>query len=266
MEKFVTMFIGNVDKSIVNRELKLILQKYGEIHQIQVSKLNKDINLGYAYVKFLNFYPERNILKDKIWVGSKQLKIRPFLEPWEIAQKFDFSNPQKMIFIKGIPPNMTNSELKNFFRKYGEVTEGSAIRPTKKVRSNFYGYVQFKSKAPLKKLRSDKIKLKGRNCQILPMKHIPTFLMEIGVKIGSVSNNAAFPTNNENNHKKISLKIKFKRIKLSDKITIDTFNESANCHPRTNVRFNKIPTGNVELSFDKRNKLFKLHRIEYKKY
>ena len=173
------LFIGNLPVNVCTETLRNILKSYGTIKQIQVTNGKVEGNVSqnsYGYALCLDKESLNNFLTKDIRYEGRKLKVRQFLSEEDILQEFDFSNFGRIVFIRGIPDFCTNSDLSDIFSPYGKVKSAYAIRPSKKNRSKFYGYIQYQEVRPAFFSTNRVINIGDVSCQCLPMTNLPNFI------------------------------------------------------------------------------------------
>lgn len=187
MKKNQSIFVGNIPPHLTEKEVCRIFRKKANFRQIQLSAVSslkdRKNDQGYAYIKCTT-QQQKKLLSKRFSICGQKLALRAFLKSEYIVKVFDFSQPSKLVFIRGIPASATNDDIKKAFSQFGLVELACAIRPSKKDRSIFYGFVQYVEVAPLKVLQSTKITINGSKCESLPFTFMPNFLEHEGAVLG----------------------------------------------------------------------------------
>lgn len=130
-------------------------------------------------------------LNKNLRLNDQKLTIRKVMKPYEISTLFDFTEPKNIVFVRGIPPtSRMKINLGKIFLDFGEVMSAYAIKPDKRDRSIFNGFVQYSDTAPLKDLERSITQIKGYPCCILPFINMPSFLQDKGVVLQPPNNPA----------------------------------------------------------------------------
>lgn len=236
------VFAGNIPTYLTVREVEMFFLEIGEYLQIQVPNRTSPTNVlhGHAYIRCKESETEKFFSKRLILRGQS-LVMRKILNPCEIAQIFDFTKPQKLVFVRGIPATVSNEHLAIIFSEFGEVRHAYAIRSGKKDKSIYYGFIEYKEKAPLEELKSKVAFIDGCPCCILPFIEMPKFLEDKGFRL-IVPNNPAMSVG-------YGSWLELSREKFLD-------------HTTMNLSFNKISLSHQ--NFILRNSIFKLRILQRK--
>lgn len=105
-----TLFIGNLEKTTTHLDLHTVFQRFGDIVDIDVKKLN-----GVPQYAFLQYSDITSVCKaikkmDGEYLGNNRLKLG-----------FGKSMPTNCVWIDGLPSNVTDQYLTRHFSRYGPV-------------------------------------------------------------------------------------------------------------------------------------------------
>ncbi|XP_040182662.1 LOW QUALITY PROTEIN: msx2-interacting protein [Rana temporaria] len=105
-----TLFIGNLEKTTTHLDLHNVFQRFGDIVDIDVKKLN-----GVPQYAFLQYSDITSVCKaikkmDGEYLGNNRLKLG-----------FGKSMPTNCVWIDGLPSNVTDQYLTRHFSRYGPV-------------------------------------------------------------------------------------------------------------------------------------------------
>ena len=147
----------------------------------------KKSSSGYAFVTMKDEAAKEEILRAKnLRFKKRELKTKEFLTGQRLS-KFKFQLGERRLFVRSLPVSTKDSELYEFFSKYGEVETAYIIGDRITKRPKNFGYVLFKDVevardvAALQKIRfkrrkirvqihQDKNSPKGRSGGIIPIK------------------------------------------------------------------------------------------------
>ena len=140
-----TVFVGNLDPSVEEENLREVFKPCGDIESIRVVK-NYGKAAAYAYVNFkVPQAAQRALDLDHTPLitqsGKKRMNVKPFRSN-KIARVV-FKN---VLFVTNLPENITEEALQEMFGECGEVTQLRLYSGPKHVKPGKtpYGYVEFK--------------------------------------------------------------------------------------------------------------------------
>ena len=115
------IFVKGIPPEIKPREVFELFNKYGEIISVKICEDEDGNLLGYGYINYYSLDSAENAIKElnkkNIW-GSV-LEIGHFQKKNERLQSNLGNNS---IYIKNIPDKINESEIKDLFKKFGEIT------------------------------------------------------------------------------------------------------------------------------------------------
>ena len=115
------IFIKGIPPEIKPREVFELFNKYGEIISIKLCEDEDGNLLGYGYINYYSLDSAESAIKDlnkkNIW-GSV-LEIEHFQKKNERLQTNLGNNS---IYVKNIPDKINESDIKNLFKKFGDIT------------------------------------------------------------------------------------------------------------------------------------------------
>ncbi|XP_077384546.1 msx2-interacting protein isoform X2 [Festucalex cinctus] len=107
-----TLFIGNLEKTTIREQLFEIFQRFGEIVEIDIKKINGVPQ--YAFVQYSDIASVCKAIKkmDGEYLGSNRLKLG-----------FGKSMPTACVWLDGLTTNITEQYLTRHFCRYGHVVK-----------------------------------------------------------------------------------------------------------------------------------------------
>ncbi|XP_072295585.1 DAZ-associated protein 1 isoform X2 [Eucyclogobius newberryi] len=151
------LFVGGLDWSTTQETLRNYFSQYGEVVDCVIMK-DKTTNQsrGFGFVKFKDPSCVRNVLETKPHsLDGRNIDPKPCTprgmqpeksrtkEGWK-GSKTD-SNKSKKIFVGGIPHNCGEPELRDYFNRFGVVTEVVMIYDAEKQRPRGFGFITFEA-------------------------------------------------------------------------------------------------------------------------
>ncbi|XP_055020516.1 DAZ-associated protein 1 isoform X4 [Boleophthalmus pectinirostris] len=151
------LFVGGLDWSTTQETLRNYFSQYGEVVDCVIMK-DKTTNQsrGFGFVKFKDPNCVRSVLETKPHsLDGRNIDPKPCTprgmqpeksrtkEGWK-GSKAD-SNKSKKIFVGGIPHNCGEPELRDYFNRFGVVTEVVMIYDAEKQRPRGFGFITFEA-------------------------------------------------------------------------------------------------------------------------
>ncbi|XP_028672466.1 DAZ-associated protein 1 isoform X2 [Erpetoichthys calabaricus] len=151
------LFVGGLDWSTTQETLRNYFSQYGEVVDCVIMKdKNTNQSRGFGFVKFKDPNCVRTVLDSKPHSldgrnidpkpctprGMQTEKVRA-KEGWK-TNKTDGSKSKK-IFVGGIPHNCGEPELRDYFNRFGVVTEVVMIYDAEKQRPRGFGFITFEA-------------------------------------------------------------------------------------------------------------------------
>ena len=115
------IFIKGISTEVKPRDIYELFAKYGEIISTKICEDEDGNLLGYGYINYYNLSSAENAVKNlnnKEFFGSK-LEIEHFQKKNERLQNAIENNS---IYIKNIPNDINEANLKKLFSKFGKIT------------------------------------------------------------------------------------------------------------------------------------------------
>ncbi|XP_040846509.1 DAZ-associated protein 1 isoform X2 [Ochotona curzoniae] len=150
------LFVGGLDWSTTQETLRSYFSQYGEVVDCVIMK-DKTTNQsrGFGFVKFKDPNCVGTVLASRPHTldgrnidpkpctprGMQPERTRP-KEGWQKGTRSDSSKSNK-IFVGGIPHNCGETELREYFKKFGVVTEVVMIYDAEKQRPRGFGFITF---------------------------------------------------------------------------------------------------------------------------
>jgi len=115
------LFIKNIPLSVKPREFYEMFLQFGEIVSAKLMEDESGNHYGYGYIHYVENSSAKNALEhcEKNKVFGETLDIKYF------QKKTERHNPMtgnKNVYVKNIPANTKDSEVKDLFKKYGNIT------------------------------------------------------------------------------------------------------------------------------------------------
>ncbi|XP_061094446.1 DAZ-associated protein 1 isoform X1 [Conger conger] len=151
------LFVGGLDWSTTQETLRNYFSQYGEVVDCVIMK-DKTTNQsrGFGFVKFKDPNCVRTVLETKPHnLDGRNIDPKPCtprgMQPEKTRSKDGWkgsksdSNKSKKIFVGGIPHNCGEPELRDYFSRFGVVTEVVMIYDAEKQRPRGFGFITFEA-------------------------------------------------------------------------------------------------------------------------
>jgi len=159
------IFIGGLHSQTDSDSLEDYFKQYGEIKECVImrdpfSKRSR----GFGFVTFTNPVSVEKVVKKSSHIIDGK-KVDPKLA---IPRKSPVQNQFKKVFIGGLASDTTISDVREYFEKYGKVTEVLLMYDKQTRRLRGFGFVSFESEEVAKRICGEgfhKIKAKSVECK-----------------------------------------------------------------------------------------------------
>ncbi|XP_056132434.1 DAZ-associated protein 1 isoform X2 [Lampris incognitus] len=150
------LFVGGLDWSTTQETLRNYFSQYGEVVDCVIMK-DKTTNQsrGFGFVKFKDPNCVRTVLETKPHnLDGRNIDPKPCtprgMQPEKPRTKEGWgskadSNKSKKIFVGGIPHSCGEPELRDYFNRFGVVTEVVMIYDAEKQRPRGFGFITFEA-------------------------------------------------------------------------------------------------------------------------
>ncbi|KAJ3693217.1 hypothetical protein LUZ60_008697 [Juncus effusus] len=161
------IFIGGLPKETREDEFRDHFGKYGKIIDAVIMKerhTNKP--RGFGFITYDDASVVETVIDQTHTFHGKQVEIKRTI-PKGASQLKDFKT--KKLFVGGLPTDLKEDELKEFFSKFGKITNHEIIRDHQTSRSRGFGFVIFDSEKAVDEFlakKGNKIDLNGTEVEI----------------------------------------------------------------------------------------------------
>nr|XP_055040156.1 DAZ-associated protein 1-like isoform X2 [Misgurnus anguillicaudatus] len=151
------LFVGGLDWSTTQETLRNYFSQYGEVVDCVIMK-DKSTNQsrGFGFVKFKDPNCVRTVLDTKPHnLDGRNIDPKPCtprgMQPEKTRAKDGWkgsktdNSKSKKIFVGGIPHNCGEAELRDYFNRFGVVTEVVMIYDAEKQRPRGFGFITFEA-------------------------------------------------------------------------------------------------------------------------
>ncbi|GAB6028737.1 Squamous cell carcinoma antigen recognized by T-cells 3 [Chamberlinius hualienensis] len=127
-----TVFISNLLFDVTEEQIKEFFSKVGEIMELRLVKDFKGRSKGYGYVEFLTSDLVSNALKqDREAIGGRPVFVSKCKDKKNdtVSKQFKYATglEKKKLFIRGLPFSLTQEQLVEMFKVYGDLKEARLV-------------------------------------------------------------------------------------------------------------------------------------------
>lgn len=145
------IFIGGLSWETTTEKLVDHFKKYGEIID---SVIMKDRGTGhprgFGFVTYSDPSVIDAVIKDTHTLDGRTVEIKRSI-PRESMDLIKGPKTKKL-FVGGLPPSVADEELKNYFKKYGNVVKSQIMQDHSTGRSRGFGFVTFDSEQTVEEI------------------------------------------------------------------------------------------------------------------
>jgi RNA recognition motif-containing protein len=138
------MFIGGLSWETTDDGLRNYMKVYGEIEDVLIMKDSfTNRSRGFAFLTFTDPASIDKVLQTDHYIDGKKvpLVINKKIDPKRAVPKEEYERAEKM-FVGGVP-DISDREFKEFFGKFGVVTEANVMFDRNTGRPRGFGFVTF---------------------------------------------------------------------------------------------------------------------------
>ncbi|CAN6237585.1 unnamed protein product [Urochloa humidicola] len=148
------IFVGGVAWETTEETFSKHFEKYGAITDSVIMKdKHTKMPRGFGFVTFSDPSVIDKVLEDEHVIDGRTVEVKRTVPREEMTTK-DGPKTRK-IFIGGLPPSLTEDELKDHFSSYGKVVEHQIMLDHSTGRSRGFGFVTFESEDSVERVISE---------------------------------------------------------------------------------------------------------------
>ncbi|ERN08261.1 heterogeneous nuclear ribonucleoprotein R [Amborella trichopoda] len=143
------LFVGNIPKNWIEEDLKRVVEEIGSgvINVELILDLQRSGNKGYAFLEYYNSacadYARQKMSSPGFKLDSNTPTVR-WADPKNTADH-DLTSQVKVVYVKNLPEDVKQEQLKEIFEPHGEVTR--IVLPPVKPGQGAYGFIHFAKRA-----------------------------------------------------------------------------------------------------------------------
>lgn len=140
---YVTVFIGGVNITLKDHEVKKILENYAQIEEVQlINRKNSTLNRGFGFVMVKNLEEAYKIINEEITILGK--RVDTYIAQSRKDTKINANESRmKKVFVGGLNRNTKDIHLKELFSKYGVLKRAYVIIDSITGDSRCFGFLEY---------------------------------------------------------------------------------------------------------------------------
>lgn len=160
--KNLNIFVGNLPEDASRDAILMQFESKPEIEKVQLpySEQTKKTK-GYMYLKCKTSKDFLHVLNQSHVFQGHQLVLREYYEQIDKQNLLDFDRSDSIIFLRNVPPTVTNAALKTGFSVFGNVKIAFCFKGQKQNKKLCFGFVQFEDAVSVSKLPDSNVELEG---------------------------------------------------------------------------------------------------------
>ncbi|KAI7986767.1 Heterogeneous nuclear ribonucleoprotein 1 [Camellia lanceoleosa] len=150
------LFVGGVAWETTEETFSNYFCKYGEITDsvIMLDKLTGR-SRGFGFVTFADPAVADKVLEEDHVIDGRVVEVKRTVPRADMQMQVKREQKTKKIFVGGIPPSLTEDELKEYFSSYGSITEHQIMLDHNTGRSRGFGFVTFDDEETVERIFSN---------------------------------------------------------------------------------------------------------------
>ncbi|CAL5361213.1 unnamed protein product [Camellia sinensis] len=150
------LFVGGVAWETTEETFSNYFCKYGEITDsvIMLDKLTGR-SRGFGFVTFADPAVADKVLEEDHVIDGRVVEVKRTVPRADMQMQVKREQKTKKIFVGGIPPSLTEDDLKEYFSSYGSITEHQIMLDHNTGRSRGFGFVTFDDEETVERIFSN---------------------------------------------------------------------------------------------------------------
>ncbi|CAM9476462.1 unnamed protein product, partial [Heterosigma akashiwo] len=149
------IFVGGISWATTEDGLKFYFDKFGKVEQVNLMKdRHTGQPRGFAFVKFEDKSVIDSVLQAEAHsIDGRNVDVKRAVPRDQApARGANSSKPVEAlkIFVGGLAPTVNEADFKEYFSKFGEVTDAVVMIDRKTSRSRGFGFITFKTEQSVK--------------------------------------------------------------------------------------------------------------------
>jgi RNA recognition motif-containing protein len=137
--------VGGIPGHLKNSDISGYFEKFGQIQDCQIvyDQNDKDRPCGFAFMTVENFDTAEKILGQSHYLHNALVECKLALNKNQIKEKQE-SEMGRKIYVGGLPKNLPDKQLKQYFSQFGELDKAYVVKDYKTNKTKGFGFVIFK--------------------------------------------------------------------------------------------------------------------------
>lgn len=168
MKSDLMIFVGGLESSTTNHELLQHFGCFGVIRfcQVQCWKNNPAKCRGFALMDIADRSTFENILLTPHRLNGRPIEVKKMILDKEELEEHTTDLNKRKLFVSNLPKKLTDIELTEFFRQFGNVELAYIIKHHKDNKSKGFGFVLYRNQkdkeSVLRQVQQDGITIQGK--------------------------------------------------------------------------------------------------------
>ncbi|EPR57388.1 RNA recognition motif-containing protein [Toxoplasma gondii TgCatPRC2] len=143
-------FVGGIIPQATELQIRSYFERFGKVKAVEL-KMDKMTgrNRGFCFVTMGSEEAKEAIFNAQHAIGGKKVEVRPLHDDGNVSLK-------RKIFVGGVNPSLSESDVEKCFSKFGTVDKVSIIRDAATGKSRGFGFVVFASEESAKEVLKSK--------------------------------------------------------------------------------------------------------------
>ena len=168
-ENVVKLFVGGLNYVSLQCDIKSYFETYGKVIECTLmtdKQTNKSRCYAFVILEDVMHNAKERIKNRKHEINGKIVDVKFAVEGKEKEEMLD---SKKKIFVGGLDPQVTNTDLGEYFKQFGEVKDAKVMFDPDRGVSRCFGFVVFENKDTVDKLvEMHHFAIKGKTIEVKP--------------------------------------------------------------------------------------------------
>lgn len=162
------LFVGGIPRDAPENVLNDYFSRYGEVLSLTIAKDRmSETPRGFGFVTFTDPSSADKALSDRHEILGRRMEVKKAIPKDQRSTHGDNQFRTKKIFVGGLSANLTEEELKDYFEKFGRITDAVVMHDNVTNRPRGFGFVTFESEDMVEEILKDRFyELGGKQVEV----------------------------------------------------------------------------------------------------